>query len=276
MNRPVVIGINSDEHANSQLGLCPPEGVALDEGGRYMPNKAQLWTWECWEDAHAKLDALRKTLKAKLIYVNNGDANDGDHHGTSQIITRNLENQAYIAERVFSVPKKLKADEYYVVRGTTVHVGEGGSSEEALAKYLGVPPDENHTRSVWHLRLMVYGIEVDCQHHCSVGGLPWTVAGGVARLAYKHRAERLDAGLKPADIIVRSHVHKPLDSYDAHGTRALITPPWQVKTSHGHKVAAESIPKIGQYAIVIHPDGQYEVKKWLYQPDLPAMRKVKT
>lgn len=272
---PVVIGVVSDCHTNSQLGLCPPEGVALDEGGRYMPNKAQLWTWECWEDYHAKLQSLRKALKAKLVYVTNGDAFDGDHHGTAQIITRNTENQAFIAERVFSVPKKLKADEYHVVRGTTIHVGEGGASEEALAKYFGIEQDETtRMRSVWHLRLQVYGREVDLQHHCSVGGLPWTRPGGVARLAFRHMAERFGAGLKPADIIIRSHVHVHGDSYGMHQTRAIITPAWQLKTSHGHKVAPESIADIGGIAIVVEPGGEYEVKKYLYQPSLPEPRKV--
>jgi hypothetical protein len=275
VSQPVVVAVTADQHTGSQLGLCPSEGVRLDEGGEYRPTKAQLWTWEKWLEYHAAIAQLRKSLKAKLIYVSNGDAVDGDHHGTSQIITRNVESQAYIAHRVFSVPKDLKADEYHVVRGTTIHVGEGGASEEALAKHLKAQRDPvSESWSVWHLRLHIYGRELDFQHHCSVGGLPWTVAGGVARLAFRHRVERIEAGLRPADLIIRSHKHTHLDSYDAHKTRAIVTPAWQLKTSHAHKVAPESIADIGGIAVVVEPDGQYAVQKWLYQPTLPQPRQV--
>lgn len=275
MRRPVLIAVTSDQHSGSQIGLCPSQGVRLDEGGEYHPNKAQLWLWDNWLDYHAKIAALRKALGAKLIYVCNGDALDGDHHGTSQIITRNQESQAYIAHEVFSVPKALKADAYYVVRGTTVHVGEGGATEEALAKHLRAERSDTDAWSVWHLRLDVHGRELDFQHHCTAGGQPWTAAAGIARLAMKHKMARIEAGIKPADLIIRSHIHNHLDSYDiVSGTRAIVTPPWQLKTSHGHKVAPENIPVVGGIAIVVQPDGEYTVKKYLYQPSLPQLRTV--
>lgn len=273
MNQPVVIGVSSDEHTNSTLGLMPPEGVKLDEGNPVLPNKPQLWMWEKWLDFHEGLNQWRRELKAKLVYVNNGDAADGNHHNTTQIVTGNEESQAYIAQRVFSVPKGLKPDAIYVVRGTTVHVGEGGASEEALGKWLGAKRDpESDLWSVWHLRLQYHGVEIDFQHHCSVGGLPWTRAGGVARLAFAHMAERWEAGLKPADIIIRSHKHVHGDSGFAHKTRAIITPAWQLKTAFAHKVAPNSIASIGSIGIAVFPDGHYEVRKWLYQPALPEVR----
>lgn len=270
MNRPVVVAVTSDQHTNSQLGLCPVEGVTLDEGGEYHPSIAQRWLWDNWLDYHAKIAELRRELKAKLIYVSNGDAFDGDHHGTSQIISRNVESQAYIAHQVFAVPKALKADRYYVVRGTTVHVGEGGASEEALAKHLGCARDPvRNMRSQWHLRLQIHGVELDFQHHCSVGGLPWTRAAALARLAFRHWVERTKRNLKPASLLVRSHVHLHGDSYGAHKTRAIVTPAWQLKTSHAHKVAPDSIADVGGIAIVIWPDGRYEVRDYLYEPSLP-------
>lgn len=276
MSRPVLVAISSDQHTGSYLGLCPSEGVRLDEGGYYHPSKAQRWLWECWEDAHQKIGALRKREKAKLIYVSNGDAVDGDHHGTSQIITRNVESQAYIRDRVFSVIEALKPDEAHIVRGTTTHVGEGAAAEEALGRRLEAEKDpDTDAWSSWHVRLKVHGRSLDFQHHCSLGGLPWTRPGGVTRLAFRHWCERELAGFAPADIIVRSHVHVDYDSYDIFPTRALVTPAWQLKTSHAHKVATESIAKVGMYAILIQPDGEYDVKKYRYTPALPTERVVK-
>lgn len=275
MSQPVIVAVTSDHHTNSTLGLMPPEGVKLDEGNPVLPNKPQLWSWEKWLEYHEGINSLRRKHKAKLVYVSNGDACDGNHHGTTQIITANEESQAYIVQRVFGVVKGLKPDEIYVVRGTTAHVGEGASTEEALAKWLGANRDpESDAWSTWHLRLHIHGRELDFQHHCSVGGLPWTRSGGLARLAYKHMCERQDAGTKPADVIIRSHKHVHGDSYDMHRTRAIVTPAWQFKTAFAHKVATESIADIGGIAIVIHPDGQYEVKKWLFQPSLPQPRVI--
>lgn len=270
----IIIAVTSDQHTNSTVGLCPAEGVRLDEGGTYQPSKAQLWLWDCWLNFHRQVRELRKKHKAKLVYVLNGDFFDGDHHATTQIITRNVESQAYIAHRTASVIKDLQADEVHVIRGTTVHVGEGGASEEALGKHLGAVRDtDTECWSTWHRRLTVYGKEFDFQHHTSVGGLPWTVPGGVARLAFRHWVERLQAGERPADVIIRSHKHVHSDSYGAHQTRAIVTPAWQLKTSFAHRVAPESIADVGGIVILVGPTG-YEVRNILFKPSLPQPRVV--
>jgi hypothetical protein len=33
-------------HINSTTGLCPPDGIELDDGGRYLPSKPQRWLWQ--------------------------------------------------------------------------------------------------------------------------------------------------------------------------------------------------------------------------------------
>jgi hypothetical protein len=275
VKRPVLVVVTSDQHANSTLGLCPPEGVQLDDGGFYKPSPAQLWTWECWEDFWRHAAAVRRDTKARLIVVHNGDAVDGDHHQTSQIISRNMEVQGYVASRVFSVPKALKADQTFMVRGTEVHVGPSGSSEEALAKAQRCERDpETQNWSSWHLRMLVNDRLLDFQHHASVGGLPWTRPGGVARLAFRHWVEHQERGLRPADVLFRSHLHVMGDSFDMHKTRAIITPAWQLKTAHAHKVAPESIADIGGVLCLVQPDGAFTISKKLYQPALPAARSV--
>ena len=40
-----------DTHCGSTVGLCPEEGLELDDGGWYQPNKAQHWLWANWLDA---------------------------------------------------------------------------------------------------------------------------------------------------------------------------------------------------------------------------------
>jgi len=269
-NRPTLIAVVSDLHANSTIGLCPPEGVQLDDAGFYHPSKSQSWLWDCWEDYWQQIKARQKAAKADLIIVCNGDAVDGDHHQTSQIISRNMEVQGYVASRVFDVPLALSPSHLFIVRGTEVHVGPSGSSEEALAKSLKAERStETQNWSHWELPLLIHGCRLNFQHHASVGGLPWTKPGAIARLAFRIWVDYLQRGEDAPHLAIRSHLHNYMDSYGSHPTRAIITPAWQLKTAHAHKVVPESIADIGGLAIMVDVKGGYQVDPILYRPARP-------
>jgi len=273
--RPVVLAITSDQHVNSTVGLCPGEGVRLDDGGRYEPHKAQIWLWERWLSFWHDVDQLRRRHKAKLVTVYNGDAVDGDHHQTSQIVSRNMEVQGYMVSRVFSIPRDLKPDTAYMVRGTETHVGPSGASEESLARHLQCERDPvTETWSTWHLRLHVHGRLIDCQHHGRTGTRPWTKQNALSALACQIWMEHRLADERHPDLAIRSHRHVHGDSFDAFPTRLIQTPAWQLKTAFAHKVAAESIADVGGVIVVVYPDGQYEVIPKLYRPDRPPIRSV--
>jgi hypothetical protein len=265
--RPVVIAVTSDQHCGSTLGLCPKEGVRVDDDSEYHPSKAQQWTWDCWEDYWKRVAAARKG--ADLYCVLNGDAVEGWHHNTHQVISINPEPQAYITERVFGVAKD--PTKVFVIRGTETHVGPGGSSEEALGKKLKAERSESKTWSHWRLRMEVHGVRLDFQHHGRTGTRPWTRASAVGALAAEIFYEHSAAGYPHPHLAIRSHRHVHADSYDASPTRVIQTPAWQLKTAHAHKVAPESIADIGGIIITVTPDGQYDVEKKLYKPELPAM-----
>ena len=50
-----IVACFGDMHCGSTVGLCPPEGIELDDGGLYMPNTGQEWLWNNWEEAWAKV-----------------------------------------------------------------------------------------------------------------------------------------------------------------------------------------------------------------------------
>ena len=270
--RPVVLAITSDHHTGSTLGLCPPEGVRLDDDGAYNPSKAQKWTWSCWEDYWKAVAAKRADTKADLWCIYNGDLAEGDHHGTSQIISRNPEPAGYVSDRVFSVPGELKPERQFVVRGTEAHVGPAGATEEAWARRMKAEKNqETKTWSHWHLRFSVHGVRFDFQHHGRTGTRPWTRAGALGALAAEIFYEHARTGNPHPHFAIRSHRHTYGDSYDGHPTRLIQTPSWQLKTAHAHKVAPESIADIGGVIITIQPDGSTEVSTKLYRPELPKM-----
>lgn len=265
----MVLGIVSDVHAGSQLAPCPPT-VRLDEGGNYTASKAQRWLLHNWHDYWKKVEAERDKHKADFFLLSNGDATEGNHHQTTQILSGNLEAQTYVVQELFAVPMALKPDKVFVVRGTEAHVGASGQSEEALGRHLKAEREpETHTWSWWHLRLTIHGVRIDCQHHGRVGTRPWTRGSGIGALAFQIWAEHAENDEPYPHLAIRSHRHQYADSFGMYKTRTIGTPAWQLKTSHAHKVAAESIVPSGGVIVTVFPDGKYEVQPVLYKPSLP-------
>jgi hypothetical protein len=273
--RPVVFAITSDHHCGSVVGLCPPEGVRVTDDNEYRPGKAQQWIWSCWESYWKDVAEKRKALGADLYCGFNGDCVEGtDHHNTWEVISRAPEPQAYVAERVFGVSLNLNPTKTFVVRGTEAHVGQGASSEEHLAKKIKAERGGGKAWSHYRLRLDIHGVRIDMQHHGRTGTRPWTRTNAPGSLALEIFYEHAARSIPHPHLAIRSHRHTYADSYNAHPTRVIQTPAWQLKTAHAHKVAPESIADIGGLIVTITPDGKYDVEAKLYCPDLPSTWKA--
>lgn len=271
--RPVVVALVSDVHCGSTIAPAPPEGVRLDDGGKYLPSRVQLWLWQCWESYWAEVGRRVKAANADLWCVFNGDLFDGPaHHKTTQTVSNHPEPQQYLAGRVFGVPKALKPVKVYIVRGTEVHVGPSGATEESFAQQIGAEMNEETGRwSWWHLRFQVHGVRFDCQHHGRMGQRPWTKLNVVSNLAAQIFYEHAARGLPHPHLAIRSHYHTHADTHDAHPTRVIALPAWQLKTAYAHRVVPESLADIGGVIATVTPDGRYEIAKPFYTPDLPPM-----
>ena len=271
----IVLASTGDHHVGSTLGLVPEEGVRLDEGGTYKPNTVQLWLWENWQDYWARVREAVRKHKADLYVLFNGDARDTvgpGHHGTSQIITSNAESQAYITDRVFGVPRALKPAKAFFVRGTEVHVGPSGSSEEHLARWFGSVRDPvTESWSSWHWRFMIYGRLIDATHHTTMGNMPWTEQNAALKLASTVMMDYARRKESPPDLVFRSHVHRTADSFKAFPTRGIILPCWQMQTSYAYRVNPNRLPDIGGGITVFAPDGQFDHETVTYKPDPPPI-----
>ena len=272
--KPVIFAITSDHHCGSVVGLCPPEGVRITDDNEYRPGKVQKWIWEKWESYWKDVADRRKHWGADLYCAYNGDCVEGtDHHNTWEVISRAPEPQAYVAERVFGVP--AEPTKVFVIRGTETHVGQGAASEEHLAKKLKAQRfPGSKAWSHYRLRMEVHGVRFDFQHHGRTGTRPWTKTSAPGALALEIFYEHAARDIPYPHLAIRSHRHTYADSYDAHPSRLIQTPAWQVKTAHAHKVAPESIADIGGIIVTIMPDGKYEVETKLYCPELPALWKA--
>ena len=110
--KAIVLVVVSDVHVGSTLGMVPEDGVKLDDGGVYSPSEKNVWLWDCWRDYWERVRTARKEAgpATKLGVLYNGDFYEGDHHGTTQIISKNPETIDYLSDEVYKIPKALRPD----------------------------------------------------------------------------------------------------------------------------------------------------------------------
>ena len=252
----------SDPHCGSTLGLCPSDGVELDDGGHYLPSAAQRKLWDCWLDFWKTVRARRRKGDRFRVVIN-GDWVDGDHHRTGQIVSKNLAaTQHEIAVRALHPAIRLNPETIVVIRGTEAHVGASAEFEERAArevKALRCPATSGW--SWWHFQALSQGVLLDFAHHGSVGRLPWTRPNAAVSLAARIALAAAKQGGRAPDLAIRSHMHQGADSYDhVKPTRVIQTRGWQLSTSFVHRIAAGSLPEIGGLLIACE-GGRYEVEK---------------
>ena len=265
LTKPVVVAVVSDLHTNSTIGLAPPR-VSLDDGGEYKASKAQRWLWNNWRDFWRRARATADEHQATLLAVVNGDALDGDHHNTPQIITRNVNDQLAIAAATLA-PVMETADAWYMIRGTEAHAGQAASFEEHLAADCGAVPDASDHHARWHLYARWGGVTFDIKHHPESGSVrPWTKGNGANRISEIVRHAYWSTGDNPPDVVIRSHRHGFEDSSRlTRGVYSIITAPWQLTTSFGYRIGAGSpqVAAVGGLLFVCQ-SGHYTVEQVTY------------
>jgi len=247
INNLVVI---SDLHCGCQLGLCPPEGVRLDEGGSYIPNSVQLAIWGHWEEFWKW---VRQTTKREpFTVVVNGDALDGVHHNSTHQWSFNLEDQSDCAFQILKPVIDQCGGRYYHLRGTEAHVGPSGVEEECLAKRLGAIPDKMGKYARNELWVRVGDALIHILHHVGTTSSSAYEATAVNKELTEEYIEAARWGEEPPDYVVRSHRHRSIAvNIDcAKGYAAgIVTPGWQGKTPFSFRIAGARLapPQFGGY-----------------------------
>lgn len=276
-SRPVVIAITSDHHAGSTVALCPPR-IGLDDGGAYEASTAQRWLWDGWTTFWTRVAEVRRETKGQLYQVFNGDLVDGNHHGTTQILSGNPNAQAAVLTACMKLPLALTPDRLFFIRGTDAHVGQSACAEERIADGLRrdkrpvVGCEATGTASHWHLKLDVQGVRFDFAHHGRVGTRPWTKPNVTANLAAEIFYDHAATGQPHPHLAIRSHMHQWVDTHDQHPVRVIQTPAWQLATSFIHRIAPGKLADVGGIICVVD-GGQLTVEKVKFTPDpVPTWR----
>ena len=271
--RPVVIGVVNDIHAGSTVAVCTPE-VELDDGQFYRRSKVQGWLADCWDDYWRQVEEKRKAEKADFYLVVNGDAVEGDHHRTSQIISRNMTAQKNVVGQLLQTPLALKPERIIIVRGTSAHTGEAAEAEENIAAGMlkdGLPvvecPDTGKA-SWWHPVVDIHNTRLDIAHEGRAGHREHTRQSAMSLYAHDILLTHVKDGDQPPDLCLRAHYHRWADSYDACQVRVVTNAAWQLKTSFTHQKKTDSMANIGGIILTIRPDAapaDYDLRKISYK-----------
>lgn len=229
--------IVSDLHCGSTVGLCPPDYPLLDDGA-WQLNKVQRWIWDHWTKWIHWVEDYTKDRPYVLLV--NGDAIEGVHHGTKEVVHADPGIHVSIAVDCLR-PLSRGASRTYVVRGTGAHVGH--SSEHAIGRAIGAQEvDGVYSRHHWVFR--VGPTVVSAKHHIGTVTRRSLRGTQLSVNLEEERAECAAAGHPMPDLLVRSHRHC-YGHYQTEDAQIIVTPAWQALTSFGWKVVPSAIPSIG-------------------------------
>ena len=240
--------IISDLHVGCQMGLCPPEGFALDGGGRYAPSRLQRIVWSYWREFW---DEWVPTVCRgdPFSVVVNGDAVDGQHHDCNTSIS-NLADQAKAAKGILEDLKTRAEGRLYIVRGTEAHDGKTAMDMERIAQQVGALPDRDGRYSRPDLRLRIGRARAHIMHHIGTTSSSAHEASAVNAELTAEFVEAARWGGRPPDFVVRSHRHRfsAVDIDTVRGIGAgIVTPGWQLKTPFTYRLAGARVapPQFG-------------------------------
>jgi len=229
----VVTMIISDTHIGGSTAIAPPEYTIhrrRNEEQTVHANQMQQWLWSCWtegtEYARHLIGIKGRSRKNRFVVCHLGDVVDGIHHDNTQLVNE-MTDQMDIAKSILA-PLVDMADASYLTYGTNVHTGQM-QYEQEIANALGMEHD-------FQFSLDVDGCVIDIAHHGRAGRRPWTsaAAGIVAEVGIDYS----QLGLKLPRYVFRGHNHLVDDSGAKYpDTQYIAMPSWQLKTSHGQRVA---------------------------------------
>jgi hypothetical protein len=262
----------SDTHAGCRMGLCPPDGASLfDAEGKelesgYKPSQLQRVVWGWWEEfwnewVPSQLDGHPFDL------VLNGDCIDGHHHNSTTQISQNIDDQRQLIVKIMKPRVKL-ARRFFMIRGTSAHVGQSSVDEETVARELNADKHPNGRHSGHELWMKMGDHRIHFLHHIGTTSSSAHESSAVNAELAAEFVEAARWGEQPPSVIVRSHRHRSLEvripTVRGYAT-AVVTPAWQLKTPYSYKIAGARLapPQIGGIIIKLDRHGKIYVNSFV-------------
>lgn len=231
----------ADLHAGSSVAAYPP--TSISDGMSVGHGVIQEWLWEQWQRARAWLSDL--TGSDAYSVVLNGDLIEGLHHGTAQVISPQVKYHVKAARKMLD-PICKSAQRRWATIGTECHVRD---DESDLGQQLGCEPDprnpERFAAQEW--RFPFCGCLYSAKHHISATTRKYLEASQLSIAMGNEQLGRARVRQPVPNVMSRAHRHV-FGTYTDGFAVMTVSPPWQLKTTHGHKVATDSPEVVGMYA----------------------------
>jgi len=231
-DRPKLVFEISDTHCGSDVGLRPPE-VKLPNGNVNVIGESLhqqlLWGW--WQEAQQWIEDTAAGRPFILLF--NGDAIEGVHHGSKELIAIQEEIHVAIAIQTLK-PIADRAATVLMVAGTECHTK---SLENVIATKIGAR--EGIAKDKW--LFTVNGVLNDAAHHMATTKRRWLNSGDLSRVMTNAIANYTVAGMAVPRVYWRAHRHVG-GYFSENGYHIAVAGGWQFLTRYGHKVVTESIP----------------------------------
>jgi hypothetical protein len=232
-HRPELLVVVSDLHCGSSVGLMPPDSENLSGNTiNFGKNHHQAWLWQCWQDAQSQVAKLAGNDPLALLV--NGDATEGIHHRSPEVVASLIENHCQMAAEALR-PWAARAVKTYITKGTECHTH---NIESYLARLLNAETSE--ARDKWLIE--INGCLVDAAHHIGATSRTYLEASLLSIVLGNARLNAIRAGHPPAQVFLRAHRHCGGVYSDGSGMMC-VTGGWQFLTRHGHKVVGDAIPR---------------------------------
>lgn len=237
-----ILVLASDLHVGGSSGLWPKDFVSF-EGNTIKQNPYQKWLHDCWEKswklAHEIING------DEWLCAINGDAIDGFHHMTREVVSVDVAD--HISACIEILSDKLKGSSgVYLTEGTNVHVNNSEHGIGASLKYKGIKVISPHKNKVaWpEMDITINGCRCAIDHHVSTSNKPATESSAFSQTLSTVSDRYTRAGWIPPKFLVRSHRHQY--GYFDDGYRSMvILPPWQGATRFTRRVVPRVIPQCG-------------------------------
>lgn len=260
-----MVVVVSDPHAGSSYGLMPNPFTTI--GGQVIrPNALQRWLLACWHDFWAWSDT--RTSGLKWAFVLNGDATEGVHHRTTEVISADTGDHMAAAVELLA-PIAERADHTFIVEGTECHTS---NLEHAIGDKLGAVKcrmGSGHSLHAWpQLSLNVNGCCGIIRHHISTTTRPYLEATQLSVQLGVDRIESIRAGTPAPRFLVSAHRHQ-YGHYSDGDAVSVVCPPWQGLTRHGRKVVPAATTRVGGVILDFReagPDEKPQIMERIYKP----------